>query len=366
MTFTFLPMLLGILALLLVAKAVLAVGRLTFRAGGFLAILVVIPVVGLFIVRKVSVPDGGRSVVPMRQWGRSESSNTDGKLYESREKAFAVAADVVARRLRERDLVDWQPGRPFTVVVNPRSNAARVQTEVLRQALRKAVRGNYPHADPSDIRIVVEERGTARSARWNGEGIQTGRNEVILDVQEEPKDVEETALHTRLLAARDGRLFVDSAHYRYKGLPPTGPIEMDPTEESDAAMPEAIVQTEIGESVAPSPNESGGEAVDPPYAVDGRPEAVPSAERLPQYVLDGNLPQPVEPGRNVSPVERWFRGRAVTFQAALLLLMLVLGYVFLGAGRRGAWAWPLRVGSAVAFVSLCLLLLKMRGGMIGS
>lgn len=45
----------------------------------------------------------------------------------------------------------------------------------------------------------------------------------------------------------------------------------------------------------------------------------------------------------------------VTMLAALAV-MVSLAYVFVDAGRRGRYTWPLRVGSAAAFALLCVLI----------
>jgi len=47
--------------------------------------------------------------------------------------------------------------------------------------------------------------------------------------------------------------------------------------------------------------------------------------------------------------------------AAALLAMVILGYSFLSAGRRGGWAWPIRIGTTLAFGVLCLVMLRAYG-----
>lgn len=42
-----------------------------------------------------------------------------------------------------------------------------------------------------------------------------------------------------------------------------------------------------------------------------------------------------------------------------LTFLLVLAYLFLDAGQRGRYAWPLRLGTAIVFAGLCVLLWKI-------
>ena len=42
-----------------------------------------------------------------------------------------------------------------------------------------------------------------------------------------------------------------------------------------------------------------------------------------------------------------------------LAILLTLSYLFLDAGRRGRYAWPLRLGTAIVFAGLCVLLWKI-------
>jgi len=61
-------------------------------------------------------------------------------------------------------------------------------------------------------------------------------------------------------------------------------------------------------------------------------------------------------GRPELPADVWV-SRATMFAA--LGVMVLLAYVFVDAGRRGRYTWPLRVGSAAAFALLCVLMGKL-------
>ncbi len=62
------------------------------------------------------------------------------------------------------------------------------------------------------------------------------------------------------------------------------------------------------------------------------------------------------PGRPDLPADVWVN-RATMFGA--LAVMVLLAYVFVDAGRRGRYTWPLRIGSAAAFALLCVLLWRV-------
>ncbi len=47
------------------------------------------------------------------------------------------------------------------------------------------------------------------------------------------------------------------------------------------------------------------------------------------------------------------------FMAAAILGLVVLGYCFLDAGRRGWLKWPLRIGATAGFVALCVMTLRL-------
>ncbi len=57
-----------------------------------------------------------------------------------------------------------------------------------------------------------------------------------------------------------------------------------------------------------------------------------------------------------SSVNPWVK-KAMTLAA--LAVMVALAYVFVDAGRRGRYTWPLRVGSAAAFAVLCAVLARL-------
>ena len=46
---------------------------------------------------------------------------------------------------------------------------------------------------------------------------------------------------------------------------------------------------------------------------------------------------------------------------AALLVMVVLAYLFLDAGTKGYYTWPLRIGAAMAFAVLCVIVMKTFG-----
>lgn len=46
------------------------------------------------------------------------------------------------------------------------------------------------------------------------------------------------------------------------------------------------------------------------------------------------------------------------FRGGAFGVLLILAYLFLDAGRRGRYTWPMRFGTVVLFAALCMLLLK--------
>ncbi len=57
-----------------------------------------------------------------------------------------------------------------------------------------------------------------------------------------------------------------------------------------------------------------------------------------------------------SGLHSWSKG---AIAAGALAFLLVLTYLFLDAGRRGRYTWPLRLGTAIVFAGLCVLLWKI-------
>jgi 4-amino-4-deoxy-L-arabinose transferase-like glycosyltransferase len=61
-------------------------------------------------------------------------------------------------------------------------------------------------------------------------------------------------------------------------------------------------------------------------------------------------------GRPDLPADVWVNRATIL---AALVVMILLAYVFIDAGRRGRYTWPLRVGSAAVFALLCVLMGKL-------
>ena len=67
-----------------------------------------------------------------------------------------------------------------------------------------------------------------------------------------------------------------------------------------------------------------------------------------------SMPEAIRQQR--SGLHSWSKGAVA---AGALAFLLVLAYLFLDAGRRGRYTWPLRLGTAIVFASLCVLLWKI-------
>jgi len=65
------------------------------------------------------------------------------------------------------------------------------------------------------------------------------------------------------------------------------------------------------------------------------------------------------PDDTESPLAHLSPAIKTIFAAAALVICLALAFLFLDAGRRGRYAWPLRFGTVIVFAGLCVLLWKI-------
>lgn len=359
----------GILVLVGVILGVLAFLRLLLRRPlTVLAMVICVPIailiglIGLFSVRSHVVVSNGYSHRMM--------SGGSSQLHDTRRAACrAIVADMLPHLADTPPDIDWAPGRPFVLVANPLTEmdaAARAEWET---AILGTLHTAYPQAGDGDLRVSWERRNTAGSREWNGEGLNDG--EAVLELRERRTNSREMQVVARLLTKKNRSQFCMTNTYRYADASGMIPAELPPSEvgpEQTRAADlrhfddlNAVAEQEARDEAVFKEVMTGPEA----ETTATQPAAVETPVRKKPPLLTSSKPAVRTPTME-SPQARLseFPVRLSYLLYGSLPLMLFFAYLFHRARTAGAWAWPMRIVSALAFVALCILLLRLQVGMM--
>ncbi|MBN1488757.1 MAG: hypothetical protein JXA69_02475 [Phycisphaerae bacterium] len=381
---------LGLPLLLLLIAAIVGAGYLIVRRPkiGLLLVGVGAAVLALLFLgvrqRQVAVVESHRSHVVeeqaliqaqagMARWRMAIDQSAPVARYACRELACRALARQIVEQIQELGLAPAEGMPPLELaveMVDPLLQPARHHVAVV---LRSVIAQRWP-ADAKPVRIrwmadamprAVPTTQEANRAvlRWS-ETNDGPEKRVVAVLEAGSTRASLSALHAdkswvldELPQSRDANLVVVGR----SGLVPWQ------DEARDAALADA--QRQIGALASAGNRDPVAMSVGDPDVIDECVQEV--AEQDGTQYMAAVLVRAVTQG---SPADADVSSRAVlpkgyvrsdvariVLTVAALFAMVALAYLFLDAGTKGYYTWPLRVGAALAFAVLCVIVMKAFG-----